>query len=80
LHEQVFVPGPELLQLAWASQLPLFVEQESTGSHTMPLPEYPALQVHTTAPPCTAHAAVMAHPPLSVAQAPAPVQVIPLPE
>jgi hypothetical protein len=38
------------------------------------------LQAHAAAPFWTEHAAVMAHPPLSVAHRPAPVQVAPLPE
>jgi hypothetical protein len=80
LQAQVFVPGPVLVQLAWASQPPLLIRHESIGEHTTPLPVYPVLQAQLGVPPSAEQAAVAAHPPLFVAQAPTPVQVVPLPE
>jgi hypothetical protein len=80
LHAQVLVPGPLIVQAAWASQPPLFVVHELTGVHVIPLPEYPALQAHVAVfAPVLVHFAVAAQPPLLVAQAAIPVHVMPSP-
>jgi hypothetical protein len=38
LQEQVLLPGPVLVHVAFGSQPPLFVAQLSTGVHEVPLP------------------------------------------
>jgi hypothetical protein len=80
LQAQVSVPGPVLVQLALTLQPPLARVQESTGTQTVPLPVYPALQVQVAVvTPVEVQTAVLAQPPLLLAQAPTPVQLLPSP-
>ena len=80
MHAHVFVPGPELVQVALGSHPPLFVAHELIAAHVIPLPVYPGLHAQVTVSgPVDVHWAVAAHPPLLTAHPLIPMHVIPLP-
>ena len=74
------VPGPVLLQVACGSHPPLFVRHDSTGAHTVPVPEYPGAHVHVFVPgPVDAHVACASQPPTPAMQLLTGVHVLPSP-
>ena len=81
MQAQLLVPGPVLVQVAFAEQPPLLVRQELTGAQAVPVPEYPVLHAHVLVPgPVLVHVALGSQPPLLVAQELTAVQVVPVPE